>query len=94
MSKKYFLSIFILLVSIVNGLGQSGMITGVVVDSTLNETIVGAKAFIENRQAGAYTDLDGTFKIQNLPSGKYTVQISFIGFQTKLYNDVTVKDGF
>jgi hypothetical protein len=94
MSKKYFLSIFISLVSIVNGLTQSGMITGVVVDSTLNETIVGAKAFIESRQAGAYTDLDGTFKIQNLPSGKYTVQISFIGFQTKLYNDVTVKDGF
>jgi TonB-dependent receptor len=94
MSKKYFLSVIILFGSFVSAIGQTGMITGVVVDSTLNETIVGAKAFIEAKQTGAYTDLDGVFKIPNLPSGKYTVQISFIGFQTKLFSDVTVKDGF
>ena len=94
MFNKYILIIFLSVFSFISANSQTGIIKGVVVDSTMNETIVGAQIFIEEKQMGAYSDLDGSFKIAGLPSGKYSVKVSFIGFKTKLFSDVTVKDGF
>ncbi len=94
MSNKYILIIFLSVFSFISANSQTGIIKGVVLDSTMNETIVGAQIFIEEKQMGAYSDLDGSFKIAGLTSGKYSVKVSFIGFKTKLFSDVTVKDGF
>lgn len=40
---------------------------------------------------GATTSEDGTFKIEGLNAGKYSVEISFIGYKTKTINAIELK---
>lgn len=47
------------------------------------EVLIGASVFISGLDRGATTDVDGQFRIDNLPEGDYTVRFSFIGYQTK-----------
>ena len=63
---------------------QSGpMIKGTVLDASTSEPIAGANAYIPELNRGAATNSDGVFSIQSVPEGSYTLEISFLGFQTK-----------
>ncbi|NBW95067.1 MAG: TonB-dependent receptor, partial [Bacteroidetes bacterium] len=42
---------------------------------------------------GAATDFDGRFEIPGLRAGEYSVRVSFIGFETKLFTQIVVRDG-
>ena len=59
------------------------IITGVVLDSITNETLIGANVRLQSDPAiGASTDIDGKFTISSpTPSG--AIIISYIGFNTK-----------
>ena len=58
------------------------LIRGKVTDEK-GEAVVGASALIKGTQKGATTDVNGTFVIENLISGTYTVVVSYIGFTTR-----------
>ncbi|NOR18408.1 TonB-dependent receptor [candidate division WOR-3 bacterium] len=73
---------------IVNGI--SGKIQGVVRDIDTQEPIPFADVIILNTEIGAATDENGYFHILNVPPGKYTVEVSYIGYQTKRIEDVIV----
>ncbi|MFZ4456054.1 MAG: TonB-dependent receptor [Bacteroidales bacterium] len=53
-------------------------------DSTTQESLVGVNIFAKGTRVGAITNLKGHAKLQNLPSGRLTLQISFIGYEKKL----------
>lgn len=63
-------------------------ITGVVLDNENGETLIGAVVYLkEDNRIRAITGLDGTFTLSNLPSGQYTLECSYIGydqFSTKI----------
>src|SRR5687768_15481259 len=68
-----------------SGLGafaQTGSITGTVIDSANGGPLIGATAVIEGTTKGAFADLDGKFLITNVSPGKYTIQVSLIGYNT------------
>lgn len=67
--------------------GQS--ITGVVIDNSTNQPVIGANVSIPGTNLGAVTDVAGKFSL-TLPGGANQIQVSFIGYQTKL---VPVKAG-
>ncbi|CAL2103167.1 conserved exported protein of unknown function [Tenacibaculum sp. 190130A14a] len=46
------------------------------------DPIVGASVYIKNTSIGSETDLDGLASINNIPNGKQTFIISFMGFET------------
>nr|WP_299033993.1 carboxypeptidase-like regulatory domain-containing protein [uncultured Tenacibaculum sp.] len=46
------------------------------------EPIVGASVYVKNTTIGAETNLDGIAIINNIPNGKQTFVVSFIGFET------------
>jgi len=59
-------------------------IEGSVVSQKNNIPLVGANVVISNQDGfnkGTATSQDGTFFFENIPTGSYTVSISFIGFQ-------------
>ncbi|MFY8066983.1 MAG: TonB-dependent receptor [Flavobacterium sp.] len=73
----WFLCFFSLL-----GFGQEKMIlSGVASDTNTNETLIGVSVYIAELNIGTYTNEYGFYSI-SLPKGTYTVQISYIGFET------------
>jgi TonB-dependent starch-binding outer membrane protein SusC len=61
---------------------QSGSVTGTVTDAETGETIPGANVFIVELERGAATDPDGEFTIGDVPAGTYTLNVTFVGFNT------------
>ncbi len=47
-----------------------------------NEALPGASVFLYPVKKGTVTDAKGNFVIDNLPKGKYAVEISFVGYKT------------
>ncbi|MET4083283.1 outer membrane receptor protein involved in Fe transport [Pedobacter sp. UYP30] len=75
--------------------GNQGKITGVLKDAKTQETIPFATAVLLNPASQAkvkivQTDVNGAFSISNIPIGKYTFKISFVGYQTMVRSNVEV----
>lgn len=71
---------------------QTSTIKGVVKDESGNR-VPFATVYIDvngSPQHGTTTDENGVYKISGLTPGKYTVVISFIGYQTQKFTDITV----
>lgn len=60
---------------------QTGSISGTVTDSETGEVLPGANVFIQQLQRGASSDAEGNFVIRDVPTGTYTLRVSFIGYQ-------------
>jgi iron complex outermembrane receptor protein len=76
--KKNIFFLFLFASILVNA--QSFTLKGKVVDEN-NESLPGATILVKGSKQGTSTDFDGAFLI-NLPKGKYTIQVSFIGYKT------------
>ena len=64
---------------------QKKTITGTVVDSN-GEAVIGANVVVkDNAEIGTITDLDGNFRLSNVPENAKLV-ISFIGYNTQTIN--------
>lgn len=68
---------------------QNGILKGKVFDANTGEGLIGANVMIAGTSHGAATDLDGSYSIK-LPIGVYTVNISYIAYQSKTINNVEV----
>ncbi len=56
-------------------------IMGKVLDST-GESVIGASVLVKGTTSGTITDIDGNFKLDNVPSNA-TLVVSYIGYQTQ-----------
>ncbi|NJN32938.1 MAG: TonB-dependent receptor plug domain-containing protein [Saprospiraceae bacterium] len=83
--------IFSFLILYLNSFAQSGKITGKVLDAKNAEPLIGVAVTIENTTRGGVTDLDGVFIIEGLTDGAYTVQASYVGYNTKKISEINVK---
>lgn len=72
---------------------QTGIIRGSIIDNETGESLIGATAQIVGTSIGSVTDIDGKFSILNVSAGTYTVQFSYIGYQTQKVENVTVTAG-
>ncbi|WP_207423085.1 TonB-dependent receptor [Desertivirga brevis] len=70
-----------------------GSIQGTLRDAKSNETLVGASVKVQGLNAGTSTDVNGNFKIPNLPGGIYTLVFSYLGFKTATVTNVEVQPG-
>ncbi|MBN2669456.1 MAG: TonB-dependent receptor [Bacteroidales bacterium] len=86
MKKLLFIIIFIPVVSI----AQTGSLKGKVFDQSNNEAIPFANILIKGTSIGTTSDLDGNFIITGIPLGYKKVEVSFLGYQTKLSQDVLI----
>jgi outer membrane receptor protein involved in Fe transport len=74
--------------------GTTGKIAGKVVDSETQEPLIGVNVIIEGTTLGAATGIDGTYIINNIEPGSYTLVFSSIGYQKKKVIDVRVSTDY
>ncbi|MCH2234193.1 MAG: TonB-dependent receptor [Crocinitomicaceae bacterium] len=88
--------IFVLLVSL-TGLSQeiTQTVRGSVIDKQSQFPIPGAKIIVANTDPvlGAMSDFDGNFEIKNVPVGRITLQISFVGYEPLTLSNLELKSG-
>ncbi len=90
---KHILLLFILsMFSISLQAQENGKIAGLVVDADFGEPLIGVNILIEGTMQGAATDLDGKFIIPQLPTGKYNVIVSMIGFTKQTIKGIEVRN--
>jgi len=89
------LSFFLLLCihTSIQAFQATGTLTGYVRDARLQESIPGATVLLQGTQLGAITDQNGFFKIDNVPTETYTIQVSFVGYETEVRFGVVVRSG-
>jgi len=56
-------------------------------------TAEGAPSAEGNKTFGAIADLDGQFRIQNVPVGKIALKVTYLGYKDAFINNVTVNSG-
>lgn len=89
MVKRLYLTLSLLIVSI--GIAWSQVtVRGVVTSSEDNQPVVGASVLVKGTTVGTITDVDGNFRINNVPSNARTLVVSFVGMITK---EVAIKSG-
>ena len=69
---------------------QKGVVKGRVVDSKNNEPVPFANVVIWKTTTGTATDENGYFRIENVPLGYNRLEISSVGYTTKLSEEFLV----
>lgn len=72
---------------------QSGVITGTVRDANTREALIGVSVQVVGTQLGTVTNESGSYRIDNIPLGSYTLQSSYIGYQPLSKFNVNVTSG-
>lgn len=85
-----FLFSFIFLLSTLFAAAQTGIINGRISDATSNEAVPFANIVIQGSTIGASSDLNGFYEIKNITPGLYNVQVSFLGYKSKIEYEVQV----
>lgn len=89
-SKTILVTLILLSSFVLNFAGQTGKISGKILDSQNQEALIGVNVVIEGLWVGSSTDQDGHYFILNIPPGKYTVKYMMIGYTPLVLSEVRV----
>ncbi len=91
---KHYLFILYILCSTLNLLSQQ-TVRGMVVDKESQFPLIGVNISLVSEQAsiGTTTDIDGTFRLDDVPLGRQNLSFSYIGYEDVLLNDIIVDAG-
>lgn len=81
--------VFLMLISVV-GYAQTGIISGTIKDLQTGEILPFVSVAIQNTTTGTISDENGAFKLENLSSGYFNLQFSYIGYKTKIESEIEV----
>ena len=70
--------------------GTTGKIAGTITEKATGEALPGANIIVTGTRLGAVTDINGRFTILEVPPGTYALQVTFLGHQKTIINDVRV----
>jgi len=70
-------------------------IRGTIVDQDIKSPLLGANISIlyTDPFLGTSTNLDGKFKIENVPVGRHNIQVSYIGYEPQTFSSILVNSG-
>jgi hypothetical protein len=68
-----------------------GTIVGQVMDTDSNDPLIGTNIVVVGIGIGAATTANGRYKILNVPAGEYSIEFSYIGYESKTIDHVSVK---
>ena len=83
----------LLLLSKVTLAQNTGVVFGSVKDKYTQEVLIGVTLQLEGTQLGAVTDLDGRFKIANVPSSSYNLKVNYLGYESQTFYNIVVTSG-
>jgi len=65
--------------------------TGVVLDAQNAEALSGATIKVVELDREVFADFDGNFTLENIPEGTYTLEISFVSYETKIVEEFEIR---
>ncbi len=72
---------------------QTGIISGKIIDAKSADALIGVSVRMDEGAGGAITDIDGNFRIANVPTGNHKISVNYTGYTSKTIEDVFVKSG-
>ena len=91
--RKSHILFFLLLLLGSDYAAAQGILAGTVRDAETGESLPGVNLIVVGTSRGAASDPNGRYEIPNLRAGEYSVRVSFIGFETKLFTQIVIVDG-
>lgn len=70
--------------------GVTGKLSGSVNDSLTGEPLIGANIILLGTNLGGATNSKGEFIILNVPPGNYSVKVSYLGYESKVYTQIKI----
>ncbi|MFM1874876.1 MAG: hypothetical protein RL266_613 [Bacteroidota bacterium] len=74
----------------ISALAQTGIVQGRISDANTNEPVPFANVILQGTTTGASSDIDGNYEIRNITPGLYNVEVSFLGYKSKVEYEVQV----
>jgi len=96
MKKKIITLLNILCIStLVFGQKLTQTVRGTIIDADSKQPLVGAVIKIagSNPAIGTFTDARGEFKLEKIPVGSITFELSYLGYESKIIPDIEVNSG-
>ncbi len=73
--------------------GATASLSGRIISSETQLPLKGANVVIKETDLGAATDDSGYYSIRSIPAGFYTIQVSHIGYQSHVEENVQLSEG-
>ena len=70
--------------------GQTGKLSGKIIDNETKEGVIGANIIVEGTYLGAAADIDGYYFINNIPPGEYNVIVTAVGYRKTTIKNVKI----
>ncbi len=72
---------------------KTGILIGTVKDKQTQELLVGATVRLESAGQGAVTDVEGAFRIGDIPAASYNVSVEYLGYARQTRFNVVITSG-
>jgi len=92
MNKRFLFLMISVFLFIGNLVAQESIVRGTIYDAANGESLPGVAIVVKGTTVGTTTDLDGKFNLVTGP-GTFTLEISFISYETLLITNLEVKAG-
>ncbi len=81
--------------SINEEISYTSVFKGLILDADSKQPLPGATVFITNSDPiiGTVTDINGNYRLENIPVGRHSITISFIGYETQVYPNAIAYSG-
>lgn len=60
------------------------VLTGKITDARTHETLPGTSVYLPDLKTGCTSDAGGKYRLANLPSGQFVVEVKFLGYETQI----------
>lgn len=84
---------FCLFIFLSSNIAAQATLRGSIRDADNGQYLTGATVFLSNVERGTDTDSLGRFRFSDLSPGRYTVQVSFLGYQQLVLSEILVSSG-
>ena len=95
LKSSLFLALFLMINFLAFGQHLTQTVKGKITDIDTQVPITGAYVILMGSEPlmGSVTDFDGNFRIDNVPIGRQSFKISFVGYEEVYLNEITVTSG-
>ncbi len=89
-----YIALILTAVNVSAALGQATQtIRGMVVDEVSKTPLIGVSIAVLETNLGSVTDEEGNYRLGNVPVGRQTIQVSYIGYEPQQLANIVVTAG-